>query len=88
MDRAGTVNDHTFPCLADETSCTPGANGQCASGNTQVAWPMYNSQGGYIPTNVILNQGLGVAWSDSGYPETIIRARLNAVVGAVDTCLH
>ncbi len=50
-NRVGTENDHTFTCLADVYPRT--------------AWPMYTTT--YVPTNVVLDSGLRVVYSDSGW---------------------
>jgi len=86
-DRPGSYPDHTFECWADPLSCT----GEPCNGNyDQEAWPLYNDSG-YIPTNVILDQGLRVVWRGAGWggsSSAAIRARLNTLVGATPTCLH
>jgi thiol-disulfide isomerase/thioredoxin len=76
--------NHTFECWADPQYCD---GDPCSSNFSQEAWPLYNRFSA-VPTNVILNQGLGVAFATSGWNENTIRARLNNVVGSTDTCLH
>ena len=76
--------NHSFECWADPQYC----DGEpCSSNFSQEAWPLYNRFGA-VPTNVVLNQGLGVTWSAGGWSETVLRSNLNKVVGTTDTCLH
>ena len=76
--------NHTFNCWADPQYCT----GNPCSGNfSQEAWPLYNRFGA-VPTNVFMNQGLGVTFSMGGWNENTIRSNLNKLVGVADTCLH
>jgi hypothetical protein len=75
-DRAGSENDHTFVCMADTVEGNYGP---------QAAWPLYGT--GYLPTNVILDSGLRVIYSDSGWYSTgpedardVIAAKLNMLL--------
>jgi hypothetical protein len=52
-----------------------------------VAWSSYNVSNS-LPTNVILDTGLRVVYAAAGYSEATIRARLDALTGATDSCLH
>ena len=61
------------PCVGSDTS--------------QQSWWRYNAHGA-LPTNVILDRGMRVIYTDAGYAETTIRNKLTALVGAADTCLH
>lgn len=76
--------NHTFNCWADPQYC----DGEpCNSNFSQEAWPLYNRFGA-VPTNAVLNQGLGVTWSAGGWSQSALTTNLNRVVGTVDTCLH
>jgi len=80
-DRAGTINDHTFTCLADEVQ---GDNGP------QAAWPYYGT--GYVPTNVILDTGLRAVYSDAGWtgrptnPKDDMAAILDLLLATSNSC--
>jgi thiol-disulfide isomerase/thioredoxin len=67
--------NHTFPCLVEP------------NGPPKVAWSSYNVSNS-LPTNVILDTGLRVVYAAAGYSEATIRARLDALTGATDSCLH
>lgn len=84
-DRAGTANDHTFECWSDPVHC----NGSpCSTNITQEGWPKFNAFNG-LPTNLIIDQGGRVVWTDAGWSvESFIRNRLNVLVGSSDSCLH
>lgn len=71
----GIQPDHTFACWVDQ-----GPNG------TQDTWYKYFLNA--WPTNIILDQGLRVVAGGTGYNETGIRAVLDSLVGATDSCLH
>ncbi len=75
-DRPGASPDHTFDCWVDPNVAGP-----------QKAWPLYNKHGA-LPTNVLLDSGLRVAYTAAGYSEAVIKLRLNQMVGTVDSCLH
>lgn len=68
--------DHTFPCWVDPVPAS-----------SQKAWPNYNKWNA-IPTNVILDTGLRVVYSEAGYDENEIRDKLNRLVGSADACLQ
>ncbi len=76
-DREDPNPDHTFPCFGDPN---------VESGDTQKAWPKYNKHNAY-PSNVILDSGLRVVYSDAGFGESAIRSVLDKLVGTMDTCL-
>jgi thiol-disulfide isomerase/thioredoxin len=89
-DRPGASPDHTFDCWADPVACTPaGGNpaAQCSGAITLQAWPKYDAWNA-LPTNVIIDQGLRVAYTGAGYNEALIRLKLDLLVGAADQCLH
>lgn len=78
-NRVGTVNDHTFPCLADTR---PYDNGPLD------AWPKYGT--GFLPTNAVLDSGMRVVYVGSGWTgatETAVKAALDAMVANESTCL-
>jgi hypothetical protein len=72
-DRPGVSPDHTFECWVDP------------NGGPQVSWGNYGT--GFLPTNVIIDQGMRVLYTAGGYSEATIRAKLDALVGSTDTCL-
>ncbi|HKQ61075.1 MAG TPA: PQQ-dependent sugar dehydrogenase [Candidatus Polarisedimenticolaceae bacterium] len=71
-DRAAPNPDHTFPCWVDPDYAQ--------------AWPLYDKFGA-LPTNLILDTGMRVIYTEAGYDEVTIRARLSQLVGT-DSCLH
>jgi thiol-disulfide isomerase/thioredoxin len=76
--------DHTFDCVADTIVCsgTP-----CSGSIVQRAWPRYNAHNA-LPTNVVLDQGFRVAFTDAGFDGSAISTLLDTLVGATDQCLH
>ncbi len=85
-DRPGANPDHTFECWADPKTCS---GNPCTAGTiVQEGWPKFNAFGAF-PTNAIIDQGGRVVWTDAGWSvESIVRNRLNTLVGSVDSCLH
>jgi thiol-disulfide isomerase/thioredoxin len=82
-NRTGTVNDHTFTCVAD---------GNQGDYGPQAAWPVYGT--GYLPTNVVLDQGFRVVYSDAGWynvapphPKDDIKAVLDTLLTNENSCL-
>jgi len=82
-NRAGTVGDHTFTCLAD---------GNQGNNGPQAAWPYYGT--GFVPTNIVLDRGFRVVHSDSGWyavdpphPKDLIKDALDALLANEDSCL-
>jgi thiol-disulfide isomerase/thioredoxin len=94
-DRGGTTTtaDHTFECWADSVQCPASVGKVCSSSDgpvTQEAWPVFNAFG-LLPTNAIVDQGGRVVWTLAGWDgsvESLIRNRLNVLVGNPDSCLH
>ena len=76
-NRAGSIQDHTFHCWVDPEPAT----------GPQLAWDNYNAWSA-VPTNAVLDSGMRVVYSDSGYSQTAIEAKLDALVGLTDSCLH
>ena len=79
MDRPGANPDHTFGCWMDPN--VPGGDG------AKLAWPLYNNFNAW-PSNVILDTGLRVIYSEAGYDENAIKTRLDLLVGTADACLQ